>query len=104
MAGVVKQGYSEPLDDGDVGLTAAFAHGLQAVALARALELMEHRGHQAGAGRAEGVAKRDGAAVHVGLGVVVSDVLQPGEDDRRIQNASILQHSLRARPRGREER
>ena len=35
----------QPFDDGDVGLTAAFAHRLQAVPAATALQLMQQGGH-----------------------------------------------------------
>src|SRR5688572_19940328 len=38
----------EPLDDRDVGLPAALAHGLEAVAAAGALELVEQGGHETG--------------------------------------------------------
>src|SRR5438045_1444676 len=37
----------QALDDGDVGLAAALAHGLQAEAAAGALELVQQRGHEA---------------------------------------------------------
>ena len=62
-----KTGYAEALDDGGVGHAAALAHRLQAVAAAGALELVEQRGHQPGAGAAERVAEGDGAAVDVDL-------------------------------------
>ena len=52
---------------GHVGLPAAFAHGLQPVAAAGALELVEQRGHQPGTGGAERVAERDRTAVDVDL-------------------------------------
>src|SRR5690606_23737605 len=73
----------EPLDDGDVGLAAALAHGLQAVAAAGAFELVEQRGHEAGTGGAERVAERDGPAVDVDLLVRDADLLHPREHDRR---------------------
>src|ERR1700686_1885762 len=38
---------AEALDDGGVGLPAALAHRLQAVAAAGAFELVEERGHEA---------------------------------------------------------
>ena len=47
---------SEALDDGDVGLAAAFAHGLEAVAATGALELVQERPHELGAGAAERLA------------------------------------------------
>jgi hypothetical protein len=41
-------GLLQPLDDGGVGHAAALAHGLEAVAAAGALELVEQRGHELG--------------------------------------------------------
>ena len=73
----------DALDDRDVGLAAALAHRLQAVAAAGALELVQQRGHQPGAGRAERVAERDRAAVDVDLGEVGAGLLLPREHDRR---------------------
>src|SRR5690606_11568968 len=46
MAGDGTRRRSEALDDGDVGLAAALAHGLQAVATTGALELGEQGRHQ----------------------------------------------------------
>src|SRR4051794_20685771 len=71
----------EALDDGDVGLAAAFAHGLKAVAAAGALELVEQRGHQADAGGTQGVAQGDGAAVDVDLGQVGAGLFLPRQHD-----------------------
>src|SRR3712207_8666093 len=45
----------EALDDRDVGLPAALAHGLQPIATAGALELAEQRGHEAGTRRPQRV-------------------------------------------------
>ena len=61
-----------PLDDRRRAKAATAAHRLQAVAGVAALQLVEQRDHQAGAGRAEGVAEGDGATVdidarHIGL-------------------------------------
>src|SRR4051812_47910718 len=53
----------QTLDDRHVGLTAAFAHRLQAIAAAGALELVQQRRHQAGAGGSERMAEGDGATV-----------------------------------------
>src|SRR5579885_913805 len=53
----------EPLDDRAGAEAAAAAHRLQAVAAAAALQLVQQRGHQPGAGAAERVAQRDRAAV-----------------------------------------
>ena len=63
----VLPGSAEALDDRDVGLAAALAHRLQAVAAAGALELVEQRRHEPGAGRADRVAERDATAVDVDL-------------------------------------
>ncbi len=54
--------FSQPLHDRHIGHAAAFAHGLQAVALVALLERVDQRGHQLGAGAAQGMAERDGAA------------------------------------------
>src|SRR6201990_2436020 len=48
----------QPLDDGDVRHAAAFAHGLQAVALVALLERVDQRRHQLGAGAAQRMAAR----------------------------------------------
>src|SRR5207248_2004394 len=72
----------QALDDGDVGLAAAFAHGLEAVTPAGALELVEQRGHEAGTSGAERVTEGDGAAVHVDLAEVEPGFLLPREHDR----------------------
>src|SRR5438270_7799956 len=72
---------AEPFDDGDVGLAAAFAHGLQAVAAAGALELVEQGCHQADAGGAQRVAQGDGATVDVDLGEVGARLPLPRQHD-----------------------
>ena len=69
----------QPLDDRDVRLAAALAHRLQAVAAVRALELVEQRGHEPGAGGAERMPERDRAAVDVHLGEVGVRFLLPGD-------------------------
>src|SRR5215472_17294018 len=46
----------EPLDDRGVGLSAAFAHGLEPVPAASPLELVQHLRHQDRAGGSEWVA------------------------------------------------
>ena len=53
------------LQDGRVGHAAALAHGLQAVAATRRLELVDEGREQAGSARAERVAEGDGAAARV---------------------------------------
>src|SRR5690349_13108525 len=73
----------QPLEDRDVGLAAALAHDLEAVAAAGALELVEQGGHQAGAGGADRVAEGDAAAVDVDLLVRDVELLHPGEHDGR---------------------
>src|ERR671910_680079 len=79
--GVAEPG-SEPFDDGDVGLASALAHRLQAPAPAGALELIEQRGHEPGAGGAQRVPEGDGAAVDVDLGRVGAGLAPPGDHDR----------------------
>src|SRR5205085_10819329 len=71
------------LDDGHVGLSSAFAHGLQAVPPTGALELVQERRHEAGAGGTERVPERDRAAVDVHLRGVGPCVLHPGKHDGR---------------------
>src|SRR3546814_17498414 len=69
VSGTIRRGCRlEALDDGDVGLAAALAHGLQAVATTGALELGEEGGHEPCPRGPEGVTERDGAAVDVHLG------------------------------------
>src|SRR5574338_384505 len=104
----------EPLQDRHVRLPAALAHRLQAVAAASALELGEQRRHEAPAGRADRVAERDRAAVHVHLREVRAELLLPGEDDARERlvdldevdlvelHAGLLQRVARRRDRGRQ--
>ncbi len=70
-------GVLQPLDDRHVGHAAAFAHGLQAVALVVLLERIDQRGHQLGAGAAERMAERDRAAVDVEPRRVGAGGLQP---------------------------
>jgi hypothetical protein len=45
---------------------------------------IDQRGHGAGTASAEGLADRDGAAVHVGLGQVGPGVGSPGAGDRDV--------------------
>src|SRR5690606_16865350 len=73
---------AEPLDDGRVRHAAALAHRLEAVAAARALELVEQRGHEARPRAAEWVAKGDGAAVRVDPRHVGVQLTLPREDHR----------------------
>src|SRR5438270_2267684 len=73
---------AETLDDGGVGHAAAFAHGLEAVAAAGALELVEQRGHELGARAAQRVTEGDGAAIHVDLVHVGMVLLLPCQHDR----------------------
>src|SRR5882724_13719010 len=56
---------------------AAFAHGLQAVALVALLERVDQRGHQLGAGAAKRMAERDRAAIDVEPFGVRARGLQP---------------------------
>src|SRR5690606_17293663 len=73
---------SQSFDDRYIRLPAALAHRLQAVAAARALELVQQRRHQLGSARAERMTERDGAAVHVGAFVRVTRFLQPRHHHR----------------------
>src|SRR5947209_11110119 len=57
--------FLQPLHDRHVRHAAAFAHGLEAVALAALMQRVDQRRHQLGAGAAEGMTERDGAAVDV---------------------------------------
>src|SRR3546814_5815644 len=70
---------SKPLDDGNVGLTAAFAHRLQAVFAAGRIEHAEQGRHQLGAAGAERVAERDRAAMLVEPRMIAAEILQPRE-------------------------
>src|SRR5918994_216746 len=72
---------AQTLDHGGVRLAAALAHRLEAEAAARRLEVVEHRGHQAHAARAERVPDRDGAAARVVLRRVGPELLGPHERD-----------------------
>src|SRR5579872_6918761 len=69
----------EPLDDRGVGHAAALTHGLQAVAAAGGLEVVQQRGHQLGAGATERVAEGDRAAARVQLVLVRTELLRPGQ-------------------------
>ncbi len=60
----------QQLDDRGVGLAAALAHRLQAVAEPVRPHAVHERGHEAGAGSTQRVAERDGAAVPVQQGGV----------------------------------
>src|SRR5438105_2693799 len=79
---VARTRWLQPFDDGDVGLAAALAHGLQAVAAAGALELVEQGRHQTHAGGAQGMAEGDGAAVDIDLGQVGARLPLPGQHAR----------------------
>src|SRR6266446_2557397 len=72
----------QPLHDRHIGHAAALAHGLQAVALVALLERVDQRGHQLGAGTAERMAERDGAAIDVEPCGVRAGGLQPRRRDR----------------------
>ena len=72
-------GSGDALDDGGVGHAAALAHGLQAVLDAFGRHVVDERGHQPGAGRAERVADGDGPAARVEPGRVGAGLGQPGQ-------------------------
>ena len=82
---------SESLDDRDVRLAAALAHGLQPVAAAGALELVEQGRHQPGSGRADRVPESDRAAVDVDPLVRGAGLLHPGQHDRRERLVALEQ-------------
>src|SRR3954447_19136107 len=75
-------GSAQAFDDGGVGHAAAFAHRLEAVATAGALELVEQGGHELGARAPERVSESDGTAVDVDLAHVRMVLLLPREHDR----------------------
>ncbi len=74
---------SESLDDRDVGLAAALAHGLQPVAATGALQFAEERRHQARPGGADRMAQGDRAAVDVDPLVGGPGLLHPGQHHGR---------------------
>src|SRR6266576_6756938 len=59
--------FSQPLHNRHIGHAAALAHGLQTVALVALLERVDQRGHQLGAGAAQGMTERNRTAVDVEL-------------------------------------
>ncbi len=61
---------------------AAFAHGLQPVALVPVLERIDQRRHQLGARAAQRMAQRDGAAIDVQPRRIGAGRLQPGQRHR----------------------
>mmetsp|Transcript_5920 Transcript_5920/g.23451 ORF Transcript_5920/g.23451 Transcript_5920/m.23451 type:complete len:333 (+) Transcript_5920:33-1031(+) len=91
------------LDDGGVGGAAALADGEQAVAAVALLELVDERGHELGAGRAERVAERHGRAANVQLVLVGAQRLCPGARHRREGLVDLVQvHVGQGEPRFRE--
>ena len=73
----------DPLDQRRRAEPAAAAHRHEAELLVRALELVQQRRDQPRAGRAERMAERDRAAVHVDPLRIGAELLLPGADDRR---------------------
>src|SRR5262245_36481540 len=73
---------SERLDNGHVGHAAALAHGLEAIPQTLRPERMHEGGHQLGAGGAQGVSQRDGAAVDVEPVGVGAQLLEPCKGHR----------------------
>src|SRR3984957_11102304 len=74
---------SEQFENRRVGLPAALAHGLQAVADAVVAHVVHEGGHQPGAAAAERVAERDRAPVDVQRLGVRAELGEPGERHRR---------------------
>src|SRR4029077_19187927 len=73
---------AQALDDGGVRQAAAFAHRLQAVAAARALELVDERRHETGARAAQWMPEGDGPPVDIDLLHVRVVLLGPRQHDR----------------------
>src|SRR5882757_10369502 len=77
---------SDPLDDGRDAHAAADAHGDQAVALVAAVQFVDDRADEHGAGGAQRVTQSDGAAVDVDLLLDLrrgqAHVLAEAQDDR----------------------
>src|SRR5216684_3418910 len=69
--------FSQPFHDRHIGHATTFAHCLQAVALVALLERVDQRGHQLGAGAAQGMAERNGAAIDVEFCRVRAGGLEP---------------------------
>lgn len=69
----------EPLDDGSDPLANTDAHGCQAVAALPPLHLVDQRRHDPRPATAEGVAKRDGAAVDVEFLLINPELSRAGE-------------------------
>src|SRR5262245_36514726 len=70
---------SKRLDDRHIGDAAAFAHRLQAKALAARAQPMDHSRHQLGPARAERMAKRNRAAIDVEPFGIGTDLLEPSQ-------------------------
>jgi hypothetical protein len=99
------------LDDGDVRLPTAFAHGLQPVASLRSLEFVKQRRHQSRTCGTERMAESDGTAIHVHPGEVCVDLLLPrkhhgGEGFVDLDQVDVrkLHARLFERPGGRRNR
>src|SRR5947209_7149660 len=67
------------LNDGGIGHAAAFAHGLQAIAAATALQFVDKGGHQPRTARAQWMSQRDGAAIHVDTRKIRPGLRLPGQ-------------------------
>ena len=74
---------SEPFEDRRDPLPAADAHRHQRVTPANPLQLIERLGRDHRAGRADGMSKRDGAAIRVGLLHVEVEAARHGDGLRR---------------------
>src|SRR6266576_5218558 len=104
--------FSQPLHNRHIGHAAALAHGLQAVALVALLQRVDQRGHQLGAGAAQGMAERDGAAIDVEPRRIGAGRLEPRRRHRREglvdleqvdvvdRHAGLLQRAVGRRKRG----
>src|SRR3989442_9470809 len=92
--------FLDPLDDGGDPLAEANAHGLEPIARAAPLELVEQRRHELGARAAERVAECDRAAVDVYTAHVRVKLSLPREHDRSERLVDLDEVDVVQRERG----
>src|SRR5690606_7701355 len=73
---------AQTFDNRDVRLSAAFAHGLQAIFRAACFQSIQQRSHQLRARCTQRVTQSNRAAVHVELATVCTDMLEPCQRNR----------------------
>src|SRR6266542_1997661 len=76
-----RRGSAQALDDRRVRLAAALAHGLEAQASSRRFQVVEHRGHQPHAARAEWVTDGDRPTPWVVPRRIGTELLRPHQRD-----------------------